>query len=168
VNVDTYFKPLRRKVGIATLVLACVCAVGWVRSLSATDAILIPIGDASQDDDTTQGFWSSDSGLNWGKFLWPRVRSPVDFESYNHRQRNEWGVPAYFQSVDIVWQWRFCGFGIGFSRMTPMASVWVVPYWSVVGPLTLLSAWLLLSKPRQSMPRTPAKSPASVVGRRLS
>jgi hypothetical protein len=28
-------------------------------------------------------------------------------------------------------------------------SIWVIPYWSIVLPLTALSAYLLLSKPRQ-------------------
>ena len=32
-------------------------------------------------------------------------------------------------------------------------SVWKVPYWSVVIPLTLLSAFLLLTKPHQSTPK---------------
>src|SRR5579862_3974266 len=31
--MPTYFKPLRRKVGVATLVMACVFAAGWVRSM---------------------------------------------------------------------------------------------------------------------------------------
>ncbi len=34
----------------------------------------------------------------------------------------------------------------------------LIPYWSLVLPLTLLSAWLLLSKPRQTKPST--ESPA--------
>ena len=33
---------------------------------------------------------------------------------------------------------------------TILWDVWYVPYWSVVLPLTLLAAWLLLSKPRKS------------------
>ena len=27
-------------------------------------------------------------------------------------------------------------------------AIWIIPYWSIVIPLTLLSAWLLLSKQR--------------------
>lgn len=30
--MPTYFKPLRRKIGVLTLLLACVLAAGWVRS----------------------------------------------------------------------------------------------------------------------------------------
>ena len=32
-----YFKPLRRKIGVCTLVIACVFAAGWVRSLYVED-----------------------------------------------------------------------------------------------------------------------------------
>lgn len=33
------------------------------------------------------------------------------------------------------------------------------PYWSVVTPLTVLSAWLLISKPRQLKPESDQKIP---------
>ena len=36
-----FFKPWRRKLGIVTLVLACVFMGGWVRSYSAHDALNI-------------------------------------------------------------------------------------------------------------------------------
>src|SRR6266700_4979357 len=34
-----YFKPWRRKLGVVTLLLACVFVAGWVRSLSTFDSI---------------------------------------------------------------------------------------------------------------------------------
>ena len=37
-----YFKPWRRKIGVVTLVMACVLMAGWVRSLTVADHIDIP------------------------------------------------------------------------------------------------------------------------------
>lgn len=34
-----YFKPLRRKIGVIALVMACVFAMGWVRSISVLDEV---------------------------------------------------------------------------------------------------------------------------------
>jgi hypothetical protein len=41
-----FFKPLRRLVGVATLVMACVFAFAWVRSLHWIDRIIV-LGTAS-------------------------------------------------------------------------------------------------------------------------
>lgn len=40
--MNDYFKPLRRKVGVMTLLLECTFAAGWVRSLKIEDNILVP------------------------------------------------------------------------------------------------------------------------------
>ena len=44
----------------------------------------------------------------------------------------------------------------GWARKSGMSGL-VVPFWSIVFPLTLLSAYLLLSKPRPAKP--PAQQP---------
>lgn len=54
---------------------------------------------------------------------------------------------------------RYCGFGL---RMDPF--VVVLPYWSLVVPLTLLSAYLLLGKPEiadHTLAPTPIRDSAS-------
>ena len=38
--------------------------------------------------------------------------------------------------------------GSQFGTTAIETPVWSIPYWSIVVPLTLLAAWLLLSKPR--------------------
>ena len=49
----------------------------------------------------------------------------------------------------MAWKWRIMGFGDGeFSIFGVKIRVILFPYWSIVLPPTLLSAWLLLSKPR--------------------
>ena len=63
-----------------------------------------------------------------------------------------WGMrfltdyPDQFESIGIKWRFRYFGFGIGDE--VDQTGVLRAPYWSIVIPLTLLSAWLLLSKPR--------------------
>src|SRR4051812_38916511 len=41
-----FFKPWRRKIGVATLAMACLFMVGWVRSQFQCDDLEIPIGAA--------------------------------------------------------------------------------------------------------------------------
>lgn len=58
------------------------------------------------------------------------------------------------------WRWNCCGFDFGRASDPSnrtlggvQVSLWVIPYWSIVIPLTLFSVYLLLSKPRQSTPK---------------
>jgi hypothetical protein len=41
----SYFKPLRRKIGVITLVMACSVALAWVRSLLALDVVAMSVGE---------------------------------------------------------------------------------------------------------------------------
>jgi hypothetical protein len=50
----------------------------------------------------------------------------------------------------LALQWMWCGFYCGVPDDHYSKFMLVVPYWSIVIPLTLLSAWLLLGKPRQA------------------
>lgn len=49
----------------------------------------------------------------------------------------------------VDWHFLWCGIGLG-TYSTPHAdmTLFVVPYWSILLPLTLLSGCLLLRKPR--------------------
>ena len=94
--MPTYFKPLRRKIGVLTLVLACVLMAGWVRSLSIQDKELFNI------DSLRNAIISSQGSIAWERWI-----------------------------------------GNGRHESTSIA------YWSIVIPVTMLSAWLLLSKSRQ-------------------
>ena len=44
--MGAYFKPLRWKIGVVTLVIACVFVVGWVRSVRVKDEISFEDGAA--------------------------------------------------------------------------------------------------------------------------
>ena len=50
---------------------------------------------------------------------------------------------------EIEWQWDWAGFHFVVSRIPNRRDEdYMIPYWCVVIPLTLISAFLLLSKPR--------------------
>lgn len=108
--------------GAAALVMACVFAVSWVRSLWITDMLWLP----HRRHVTAASFsWQSFAGT--------------------HKMAD------LFDDDGITWHWHFCGFRYGeylSSRSYGHLVLWFVPYWSIVIPLALLSAYLLLSKPR--------------------
>lgn len=47
---------------------------------------------------------------------------------------------------EVLFHWEWMGFAKG-ECSTMFVRLWTVPYWSIVIPLTLLSAYLLLIKP---------------------
>jgi hypothetical protein len=145
-----YFKPLRRKMGVVTLVIACVFAAGWVRGALVMDDI---------------GFGSDYLGcheveLRHGVILWGRYK-PVGNVVLNIV--NQWIVRprdarSMLQSLHATadnttweWRWNWCGFDFGRASDPSnrtlggfRVSLWVIPYWPIVISLTSISAWLLL------------------------
>ena len=141
-----FFHGWRRKAGVISLVMACLLMAAWVRSLSIHDHFELPIGTS------LHYLLSRPSGLAWGtetavpainydaKFLWiaePMVSSvntdPFAGMSKIHWRRDVGGF-HFFTQIDeesIIVQWS------------------VVPYWSLTMPMTLLSAYLILWKPRK-------------------
>ncbi len=121
-----YFKPWRRKIGVATLVMACVFAAGWINGLAAhpLDPNLIDFRKFATipiQEHSIVGFGSSNHRLNC-----------LAYESGQYTNSANDGtttVGAFVMPVPIV----------------------SIPFWSIVLPLTLFSAWLLLSKPRKSV-----------------
>ncbi len=154
-NMTTYFKPLRQKVGVVTLAISCLLMSGWVRSQSMQDTFAVRTGSAyrfklvsawqrlvfviihiDSNEQFTFTFWTSESAVRseWRLLLVPPV-------------------PTLSFRIDN----RFLATGNGvaqFGNTKISADSFHLPYWSVVIPLTLLSAWLLLSKPRQTKPST--------------
>lgn len=119
--MSLYFKPLRRKIGVTTLVLACLFMGGWFRSLitSETLAILCIAGGSSEGAIAVR---------------------PLDRFRLVPVWREGGSISKSIKSTD---SWKRFQCYIDLNRL-----IFVFPYWSIVVPLTLLSAWLLLSKPR--------------------
>ena len=134
-----YFKSLRRKIGALTLVVACLCMAGWMRSFVTFDALYAPIGQLI----------SANGGI-YGELC---VEMPLDFTffSYGSQGPHVKGRADYYNDSNMVrrfWHWRFFGFAYGFFPADRQKAIlFIVPYWSIVMPLTLLSAYLLFSNP---------------------
>lgn len=135
-----YFKPLRRKIGLVTLALACVLAAGWVRSQYLLDTAGF-----------VRGIWRSDFTSQNGK-LWliyvtydrPRESGFLIDSTRIYVPQDLADLPARQSKLDWRWDW----IGFHFSSSAHFHNS-IIPYWAIVVPLTLLSAWLLLSKPRE-------------------
>lgn len=107
-----YFKPLRRKIGVLTLVLACVFAIGWIDSLTQFRSLYF---------------------VDWKRsVIWQALsrdaKLAVEGKRFDHTNS-----PTFLYNNGPV---------------ETHVDLGGVPYSSIVIPLTLLSAYLLLSKPR--------------------
>ena len=107
-----FFNGWRRKVGLVTLVIACLLATGWVRSCRYYDLIWI------QDQNASYFVYSMDGTVSvW----WLSGRRFVSSFGWVSSEITNWEERGGH-----------------------------VSYWSLVLPLTLLSAWLILIKPRKA------------------
>ena len=126
-----FFKGWRRTVGCVTLVMACVFTSGWVRSRDQFDIVQFAhLG----------GMMSYDGILELQSFD-AQLECPISWTSC--RGRIPLGTMIELSLVRV-----------------PDTSPVRLPYWSIVIPLTLLSAYLLLAKPQQATPMTTSE-PAS-------
>lgn len=140
-----YFKPLRRKIGILILVLACVCTAGWVRSRSTFDMVALP----SRFMNVTLVSGEGSFGMTENAVF--NFRQVTRQEHGRSIMRVEIIQMIKQTSRDELRWWKFNGaeFRLFRSISGSERPIPLIPYWSVVIPLTLLSAWLLLSRPRQ-------------------
>ena len=143
--MGTFFLGWRRNLGIVTLVMALMFTGGWIRSLSVDDSINFPSGKS-----TFHTISSDQNDLIWMAWSGPDFvpdRFPGFYESYVPLHSNNDPFGGNHPERD----WHAFGFRFAESPSDTLAfRVWMVPYWSIVLPLTLLSAWLLLTKSRSS------------------
>jgi hypothetical protein len=138
-----FFQGWRRKIGCATLVMACVLMIGWVRSMREFHCLAVAKNMIVQ---STKGrvtlFWDNSDSRN--PVLW--WHGETTDESYDPLQAQE--------GLNIDWRWSCAGVTLGAytvqegSRLA-RTDVYDVRYWLLVIPLTLLSAYLILWKPRK-------------------
>ncbi|WP_029247179.1 hypothetical protein [Schlesneria paludicola] len=128
-----FFRGWKRKFGVVTLLMACAVMAGWVRSLSVIDEVAI----------YTTGREHA-FGSAFGYFAW----QSTDAHTTNTKRFWDWNaqptIGSGLTSESLVKQFE--------SSLTSLESLhpqqWMLSYWLLVIPLTLLSAWLLLSKSR--------------------
>lgn len=145
--MGAFFKGWRRKVGALTLALACLFLAGWVRSLSTCDFVSF----FSSDRQALHDLSSTRMGL---MYMLTRHDFTTQTKTITFETR-PWNLPPgmdYLSYVQMNWKLDWCGFRFGHSFQTTNditgTMALVIPYWSIVIPLTAISAYLLLCKPR--------------------
>ena len=192
-----FFKPWGRKIGVVTLVMACVFMMGWIRSQTVADSLTYSTGHHSEVS------WFSMAGMICLQKLridtQERSAETAPPEAPTRRtleletddpdsptsieiSETSWATPILMsadrpfptwetrslsdQELSSMLEWRWLLFGFGIADFDYVGSVisgkrdvlsekiYAIPYWSIVILLTLLSAYLLLSKPRVATPKT--------------
>jgi len=153
-----FFRGWRRKIGCVTLLLACLFATGWIRSQIVADVIMFHCGPR-----TTGIVYSVRNCLSLTSRQDGVLHSEVSIPIWHESSIADFPDPAVVDHFE--WQCPKCGssFLVG-GEVGLLARFSHVPYWSIVIPLTLLSAFLLLTKLRQSNETkmaepTPAEGP---------
>jgi len=174
-----FFKPWRRKIGVMTLLMALVFMAGWVRSLVYNDDIRVFVGKQTVHElhSSPNGLawmwtWDGDIGSKQPGVICNRLLLKPHFWVLS--ERGEGGRSVSLDSAPALvdkkegaatdynyeksfpnarWTWNRDGIRFGIETIDAQkyrAVVLTVPYWSITIPMTLLSLWLLLSKPRKS------------------
>ncbi len=152
-----YFKPLRRKIGVVTLVTACVFSAGWVRSYRVQDTFVLEFGTGNSVE-----LLSACKSLI---FVSAIDQSPSKPPKLNFRwitygfASDQWYMQIDADNENMVASSKSAEFTshqviLPIGVTTHYFRAFQVPYWSIVIPMTLLSAWLLLSRPRTKKPQT--------------
>jgi hypothetical protein len=155
-SMREFFHGWRRKAGCMTLVMACVFAVGWVRSEFKFDNIsMIHEGKIESFFSVTQHLgWTSEStnsgktGMRWnsenliigedGLPRWNADRSDLPVEGLGLAQGDGWAAYRY------RYRERFDG-----KRSDSQI---LIHYGAITVPLAILCVYLLLWKPRKRAP----------------
>ena len=141
-----FFRGWRRKAGLAALATALLLMTGWMRSYIIRDAILIRYPGAHHFVLSTSG------GIGWLNYA--QSQSEPKYLTQWRSTKTPGAVTAdHLGGLEVARRWEWCGFSVGSAAYPPHSSrpaqleIWIAPYWPLVLPLTLLSAWLLLIKP---------------------
>jgi hypothetical protein len=141
-----FFRGWRRKAGLVTLVMACLVNVAWMRSQFGRDAYAIRRGNDYQVIATSR------VGVLWNHKVVPENTQVIYDPGWEYSTYSENEPPDFRLHIDVYqvdWRWRLCGFDFGEYRTKGINRYWVIPYWSISLPFTLLSAYLILWKPRK-------------------
>jgi hypothetical protein len=162
-----FFRPWRRKAGAVTLVLACAFLNIWFNSQSTKSFYCFGSGRAK----TVHSLDTFPDGVMWQRMEFER---PYHYRTgWNSRplRLSEVTNPDEFIGPyhHFGWRRRILGFDFGMSEDNGEPFVddmfegrnpnepqlmrmhfWLAPYWAIILLLVLLSAFLILSKPRMS------------------
>ena len=167
-----FFRGWKRKAGVMTLLMALGLMGAWIRSQMYIESGVIRLNEdqvlagcsnrGSFRLITFQYFGKipSNDAFPIGIAKWERA-TVISNDLTFMEDPDEIFVPVFFR-LNTKWHsdWQLLGFRFveaTLSDGSPVevkCSAWKIPYWSVTINLTLLSFWLLVSKPRKSTLKT--------------
>ena len=139
-----FFQGWRRKIGLVTLLMACGLTGVWFLTSQFSFHI------ATAYVDPVQFLTAKDGYLRWAVYPGITISEPVTFRvgRPNHVELD--AIESEGMQKDLVWKWHWAWGGFEFGNSSSRnLRVWAIPFSAIVIPLTLLSAYLLLTKPRQ-------------------
>lgn len=142
----------KRKLGVLMLVLACLVMCAWMRSFFIADVIEYTTSSHSQDEYQSVGgvlAWWTD--INFDESATPFEADPPVRWNGGVSTTNFFSNHYQLDEMKMDWSINWPCIGIGKSPAAVVGNgsrhLRIVPYWSIVLPLTLASAWLILSRP---------------------
>lgn len=150
-----FFHGWRRKAGIGTLLIAFAVTGLWIRSLTTIDRV-------EYSDSFTTWRWSSHHGLlslksyEHGKVIPAAIRKKY---FWKHQQLQTRTFADYQDFISTSWPWKYFGMGYHRGGEPRVETEFRVRCSTIAVPMMILSAWLLISRPRRSPP--PASSERS-------
>ncbi|HEY4261983.1 MAG TPA: hypothetical protein VGM98_17570 [Schlesneria sp.] len=143
--MGTYFHGWRRKVGCVVLMMAMMTSVAWGRSFLVADVFLFSTSVGRWHIVTSElgeFQWLSSQSLRWRKADWGRYPiPPTNFYPQLDHENSE----SYVRYTELV------SMGPTFKLQSFELTL---AYWMIVGPLTLLSAILILWPKKKSPKQT--------------
>ena len=147
--MGNFFHGWRWKVGVVTLWMACVFMGGWIRGQSTVDELYFGKGKGIH----SFSLFFGRNGITLTRRTTEESRTSNPNWYCGPLEPRE-SFYIFQPGLVVEWRWHSCGFEAGEFHDLEMPiwrmSWWNTPYWSLVIPLTLLSAWLLLSNSRSS------------------
>ena len=144
--MSDFFKGWRRKIGCVTLVMALVAMAGWVRSLLRQDIVSInvfPQQIAVESNLGTLHLFRYENFVIWVQRGMPPI-TRFQWENLDVSDAKSVVADRIASAASMSLS------NYGWDAVSPSVMKCVVPYWSIVLPLTALAAYFLLSKPRKS------------------
>jgi hypothetical protein len=143
----SYFRGWKRNVGVVTLAIATLFLCGWINSIQYLDSITAQTGEfpalisgAGRIFIVTKYDHFDNSNGSW---TFPKIG------------REEFKQTEFERDMDKV-RWTFLQIGFGTGREIQQSlTIWMIPHWSIVVPLTAISTWCLLSKSRHAKTTAP-------------
>lgn len=152
-----FFKGWRRKAGLVALAMACVLTVAWMRSHILQDTFTVSgrFGSQIQFVSVSQRLVIAKIKIRMGKGeasnrerFWKSRR--IDYYGWQFTSADTLPIYVAFHRHGFRIDGQVYDYGSTSVSITKLH----FPYMSLILPLTLLSAWLILVKPRKAKAAT--------------